>query len=374
MRDVNAVLAAPRGRRFCWEVASVSDEDITSVMFDASAQPDDERAISSLAAALRRVDPQSTGALPEQTVTECLADAVALAWYWREPHPEDVLLAHPEVVAALAPLAESLLASDATRWWDEPVDLADQRFVQWLGEYATSPPELSGSRARLERSRTEAVAAEQEASRKLPTDPRANISGVWWSTPPSDGLAHTSRARPWLGAMQLLLTEDDAGWEHARVWPLRPTRDVRVFEITGPDSWAALVEAYPLRLTASRRHDWWRTTSADTEWFIPDWAAVANDYDAVHLTMVGYLTTPGTAVPVNGGATVLAGWNPDETYWLSDVLEPAGEPVEWERRDTGRSHDEWRPVPPGSQRPTRSSTARAPEDGRMPSTYRDPQP
>jgi hypothetical protein len=173
--------------------------------------------------------------------------------------------------------------------------------------------------------------------------------------------------------MQLLLTEDDAGWEHARVWPLRPTGEVRVFEVTGPEAWAALVEAYPLPLTASRRHDWFRTTGVDSEWFIPDWAAVANDYDAVHLTMVGYLTTPGTAIPVRGGASVLAGWNADETYWLADVLEPAGEPVEWERRDTGRDHDEWMPVPSGSTRPAHSPEPRdLPREGRwMPASYRD---
>ncbi|XGU20220.1 hypothetical protein ACETU7_04255 [Rhodococcus sp. 3Y1] len=42
------------------------------------------------------------------------------------------------------------------------------------------------------------------------------------------------------------------------------------------------------------------------------------DYDAVHLTMMAYLTTPGIAIPLsaNSGATVLAGWDPDATFWL----------------------------------------------------------
>lgn len=373
MSEIDAVLANPRGRRFCFEVAAVLDEDVRAALWTASSGPDDEDALASLTAALRASDAASVGALSEQVVTECLADAVSQARYWQEPDPEDVVLARPDVANALAPLAATLLTADATSWWRSPADLADQRFVEWLGEYATEPPSLTGSSERLARWRDDTVAEEERAARELPTDPRASFSGAWWSAPPTDGLAHTSRARPWLGAIQLLLTEDDAGWEHARVWPLRPTREVRVFEITGPEAWAALVEAYPLRVTASKRHDWWRTTGVDTEWFIPDWAAVAQDYDAVHLTMVGYLTTPGTAIPVRGGATVLAGWNPDETYWLADLLEPAGEPVEWERRDTGRDHDEWMSVASGTRRPVRSPGERNPQrpGRRMPPSYTD---
>jgi len=28
---------------------------------------------------------------------------------------------------------------------------------------------------------------------------------------------------------------------------------------------------------------------------------------------------------------MLAGWDPDETYWLGDVLEPAGASAHWQR-------------------------------------------
>lgn len=376
MSEIDAVLASPRGRRACVEVAAVLDEDVRGALMTASSRPDDGDARSALTTALGAIDAASVGALSEQVVTECLSDAVSEARYWQEPDPEDVVLAHRDVTDALTPIAASLLTSDATSWWRSPVDLGGQRYVQWLDEYPTVPPQLVGSADRLARWRGETVKEEREAARERPTDPRLNISGTWWSTPPTDGLAHTSRARPWLGAMQLLLTEDAAGWGHARVWPLRPTGDVRVFEISGPEAWAALVEAYPLRLTASRRHDWWRTIGVDTEWLIPDWAAVANDYDAVHLTVVGYLTTPGTAIPVRGGASVLAGWNPDETYWLADVLEPAAEPVEWERRDTGRPHDEWMPVRPGFPRPSRPRAEHSvPLRGHwMPVRYRDSEP
>jgi hypothetical protein len=64
---------------------------------------------------------------------------------------------------------------------------------------------------------------------------------------------------------------------------------------------------------------------------------VAAHYDAVHLTVGGYLTTAGRALSVSGSAaTMLAGWDPDETYWLADVLEPAGAPARWVESDSER--------------------------------------
>jgi hypothetical protein len=46
---------------------------------------------------------------------------------------------------------------------------------------------------------------------------------------------------------------------------------------------------------------------------MPNYAAAAADYDAIHLAVGGHLTTAGHALPVNGARTLLAGWNPDET-------------------------------------------------------------
>ena len=60
---------------------------------------------------------------------------------------------------------------------------------------------------------------------------------------------------------------------------------------------------------------------------MPDWASVANDYDAVHLQVGAYLAASGTAVEVEPGVhSVIAGWAPGDTYWLTDVvdIEPEG--------------------------------------------------
>lgn len=107
-----------------------------------------------------------------------------------------------------------------------------------------------------------------------------------------------------------------------------------MLELTGPDDWAELVGRHPLPVTASRRHDWYRTTGQDAAWLIPDWSSVAAEFDAVHLTVDGYLATAGRAVPVPGTAarTVLAGAAPDATWWLADGVLRPGEPVDWRRQ------------------------------------------
>ena len=57
---------------------------------------------------------------------------------------------------------------------------------------------------------------------------------------------------------------------------------------------------------------------------------MAADWDAVHVCVAGYLTTAGIAIPVGDGAsTMLAGWDPDATWWLTDVLSLAGAPQDW---------------------------------------------
>jgi hypothetical protein len=79
-------------------------------------------------------------------------------------------------------------------------------------------------------------------------------------------------------------------------------------------------------------------------WLMPDYAAVARDYDAIHLSVGGYLTTAGNALPLGEARCLLAGWDPDVTYWLADILTAAGPPVRWTWEDV--PHPRWRPAGP----------------------------
>ena len=163
------------------------------------------------------------------------------------------------------------------------------------------------------------------------------MNGPWWTCP---SVLSTTRRLGRLGAVLLAGQEDGFGDTDAVVWPLgrrhRPRPRGR-----WPPVVAAPVAAYPRPATATYRHTWaW--TGWDGEWLVPRWPAVAHDWDGVHLSVAGYLSTVGRALPVGTARTLLAGWNPDETYWLTDVLTPGGPARAWHNHD--RTPLGWREV------------------------------
>jgi hypothetical protein len=232
--------------------------------------------------------------------------------YWQEPDELDNLLEDPAIPTLLAPAAVAMNELDASSWWWSPIALDRQVHVQWTDEQPLEPPTLSGAAAGLTRWKAAALVEEHRAAER-PRLVTAGVSGHWWSTPALSGLVTTTRTVAGLGAVKLMLVEDSMGWDSARPWPLAPATGCRVVEIPGPAAWTDLVERYPMDVTLSRRHDWWRATGQEGPWLVPDWTAVARDHDTVHLTVRGYLTTAGRALDVGDGHTVLAGWNPDES-------------------------------------------------------------
>ncbi|WP_344097084.1 hypothetical protein [Microbacterium deminutum] len=136
----------------------------------------------------------------------------------------------------------------------------------------------------------------------------------------------------------LELVEDSAGWDAATVIPVRGTG--RELEISSRHDWAELCRAYPLAVTASRRHDWFRVTGRDGRWLIPDWPRIAEEWDAVHLTTFAYLCAATTLIAIDAEyATVIGGWAPDSTLWLTDVArEWEGPRQQWVRLS---GSDEW---------------------------------
>ena len=266
---------------------------------------------------------------------DALTASVDAARYWQEPDDEDRVLADPAVALELVPLAEEVARAPASGWWEEPLAAHDQHAVGWPEDGGRIVvPWRTGSRAALRTWTAETTAAEERARRERPTDPRASWSGEWWSVPHVSGLL-VSRRLP----AGLDLVEDSFGWSSARTWPVRPGPAARVFEVTGPAAWTDLVERHPLDVTASRRHVWWRTTGRDGAWALPDWAAVGEEFDAVHLTVDGYLAAAGRALPVRTASgpagTVLAGWDPGSTWWLVDPPPELEQPTDWVRAGEG---------------------------------------
>jgi len=338
----DALLAGPRGRSLCTNLLddrlAARDRRVPGAWPDALhylRMGDTVRTASKLGTCVDMADLSATP-FDGNALLAGLQAAVDFAWYWQEPDEEDRGFAGEAAREALRPVAEAVVAALAApdvRWWTAPVDRDRQRYVQFLDQQPLPEPAPTGA--------AETIAAwlvstleDERAAHDRPADPAAPYSGRWWSTPALSRLLVTTRALPALGAVRLALAEDGLGWQSARCWPAVPDDGARVYEIRGPGQWAELVDRYPLDVSKSRRHDWWRVTGWAGRWLIPDYAAAAADWDAVHVTVAGYLSTAGIAIPACDGArTMLAGWDPDATWWLTDVLSFASPPEDWRKDD-----------------------------------------
>jgi hypothetical protein len=342
--DPASLLAAPRGRRLCLALVAAKGRPARAsigraweqVGFD-SPGGDPAGLAAELAAAVSRTDWHAVLAgISEADLVALLAESVSWAMYWQPPDGVDRALAHEEVAGQLGPVAHAVTGAPAAHWWASGVELGSQQHLQAMRGNGGEELVLSGAAERLAAWLADTADDERRAASR-PADPAAPYSGYWWSSPriarQRPGPVSTTRALPGHGPLQLTVVEDWPGWAEVRCWPVKPTRAPRVYEITGPGDWAALVARYPLDVTLSRRHDWWKVTGRAGTWLIPNYAAAAADYDAIHLTIGGYLTTAGRALPAGHACSLLAGWDPDETYWLADILTSAGPPQRWVWRD-----------------------------------------
>ena len=164
------------------------------------------------------------------------------------------------------------------------------------------------------------------------------LAGLWTATdPPPDALAEM------VGA-----------WEYetgpiTRWWlPVRP--EAHVFEIHRPADWARLVTAHP---RAAAPHPGWELPGVNQHvtdiaplllasaehraarasvrrHVVPDWQSVANQYDGVHLSWAGFITSEGYIVDLDsddGAVTMLRYWFSERARWLADAFgEPSAAP------------------------------------------------
>jgi hypothetical protein len=213
-------------------------------------------------------------------------------------------------IARLRPLAEAVAAAPGAGWWWQPVQRARQR---WLG---------------CQHHRTLARGA--AVTREVSAQPRR---GEWWSGPVGDSVRTSRGDIAGLAAVALACAEDPFGAEDFDIWALTVPAAARVYEVHGPADWARLAQTYPRDVTAARGDDWWdRWAGAKPgrRWILPDWPAAAGDWDGVHVSVAGYLSTAGSAISAGAaGDTLLAGWDADQTLWLRDVFTDAGPLTTW---------------------------------------------
>ncbi|WP_298042463.1 hypothetical protein [uncultured Citricoccus sp.] len=315
------LLAGPRGRRLCLELAKTLSPRAAELVFwlgfefdpvrgtsrvlltadGRKASAVDSRPAVSTDQLARVLTGMDLSGITDEQIQAGLAEAVATAMYWQEPDGEDVLAGHRSIHGALGPVAERVLDSSPARHWGQPRQavqwVIDWRLPEDLAPLPRDPQRVLAVWARDER------AEEARAVNERPTDPEALYSGNWWSIP-QDLILSVGQIPAGLD-----LIEDSFGWDAATVIPVRGAG--RTYEIHTPKDWVRLCREQPLEVSASRRHDWYRVTGRTGRWVIPDWEQVASEWDAVHLTTLGYLSAATRELPVDTDtATVIAGWNP----------------------------------------------------------------
>lgn len=326
------LISGPRGRALClaaglpdyawralWSLELAPDsksgvpwyDDVPAGVLSAT-QVDSVRVLREALGEVRSIDPRSVRDALERTVDNAV--------YWQDPRAEEMVGSLPELRPELRRIAEAVAVSSAAAWWTEPFD--PQQF-----EVRLLPVDHVAA--------IDAPAAEILAD--VHGQPR--YLDAWWSVPPF-GLVVTEGA-PGGVPTGLYLVEDGFGQVSATVHRANAASP-RVAEIDSAEAWAALCRSHPLEVTEKKRRDWHTTTGiAETRWVMPDWAEVAGEYDAVHLQVGAYLAASGTAIPVEPGMhSVIAGWAPGNTFWLTDVVQV--EPEGWLFVKDG--DDQWRPA------------------------------
>lgn len=231
-----------------------------------------------------------------------LADAVAETTIWSSDYAR--LIRYLALKSeSLKPLARAILEHPGSDWWFAPLDRKAQ---VW--------------------------AARAENASAAPTQDRfaspSNNRWATWENKPRSGLYTTTL----FDGETALFAALDSGVSELSVdfkspvacWRLSASESARVYEITSPMDAHELCARYPargrscgnyLRLFPIKRIE----PNADTDeksFLTVDWEAAAKDWDGVHLTFGGLLTSDSVRIASSAGWSMLMFWDLEQTLWL----------------------------------------------------------
>ena len=186
------------------------------------------------------------------------------------------------------PQARALFEHPGTAWWFDDVDLRAQA---WLSIHGTldkfiygTPPDTMAWRRPDNPSRP----WERYAQTPLGNQSTSTLYGPCLT---SELVARDERVGDYLCEFPL-------AW-----WSVRFPEEVRVFEVHGPSDWHDLCVRYPARGTGDDR-------------LVPNWGAVSEEWDGVHLSLGGLLTAEQNRYESPAGWTFLDAWHAEQTRWL----------------------------------------------------------
>ena len=186
------------------------------------------------------------------------------------------------------PLARALIEHVSTAWWFDDVDLNAQTWLSIRGTlckfiYGT-PPDTAG----WHRPDTPSRDWERYAQKPLGNQSTSTLYGPYLT---SKLLAYDERAGDYYCEFPL-------AW-----WSIRFLDQVSMFEVHGPSDWHDLCVKYP-------------ATGTEDDRLVPDWGAASEEWDGVHLSLGGLLTTEQNRYESPAGWTMLDAWHAEQTFWL----------------------------------------------------------
>lgn len=225
------------------------------------------------------------------------ANAVTDVSVWRQDHMEHrawLLAEGPR----LLPLARAIASHPATAWWWGPLDRENQL---WLND--GSPYDWQN---------VEELPVERVAPQPSVVPNRAPSKNELYAQKPDWGLrTYTVVDR----ASSILMNGGDMNLVRPPYvcYRLSVSEAARVYEVDGPESWHQLCLRYP----AVGQHPVLPTyPSPNPAYLVPDFAAAARDWDGVHLTLGGLLTSEQVSLSDSAGTTEHWGWDGEQTIWL----------------------------------------------------------
>ena len=122
------------------------------------------------------------------------------------------------------------------------------------------------------------------------------------------------------------------------VWRMNVDESARIFEIHSPSDWHRLCVEYPAEGNSGRHAGNEPDFSRDAGKLVPDWSKVAHDWDAVHLSFGGYLTSEQVRMETEHGWTYHWAWDHEGTLWLRWMFDGYERLEDYQPERSGRHH------------------------------------
>ncbi len=213
---------------------------------------------------------------------------------WRADHAREsreVLQRGPQH----ADLARAILEESDTDWWFGPLDRERQVWVTQDG----SPPD----------------SAQLVPPTQPPSSHERYAQKVEW---PFCTSTLVGAASSWIDAIDYGVGDLRQVYTSPPypIWLLTVDASARVFEVDGPQAWHDLCVRYPAEGATGRAGRGTPDFSGDKDRLVPDWSAMAADWDGVHLTFGGWLSAEQVRVDSASGWTYHWAWDAEQTMWL----------------------------------------------------------